>query len=254
MLEDFPTSPATPLELEAPTLPTIAESVSDPWNGQLFGNGWPSLVSRCRGILRRPRSPSRADVPAPSVAESFSTIPFSWNTIFDGAWKFAIGTSSPSSPGAFSKPDAISQDARELESVPNRISDRTRSLCPIHSHQLQSRSYHSSIPSHCHRLILRSCVKRDESIVETDLDQRIRSAQSGTVLLFGRTLAVRESYRLLRAISPSSFKMDLPVPPLSEPVEPARESEPVSFPSFMDLQPVAPAPGSLRSGAVTFQR
>ena len=52
----------------------------------------------------------------------------------------------------------------------------------------------------------------------------------------------QRSQRFFRAIPQVSFKVDLPVPPLSEPVEPARESEPVSFPSFMELQPVAPFP------------
>ena len=64
------------------------------------------------------------EVPTPSAADSSSTVPFSWNTVFDGAWKFAAGTLSSSSPAAVSKPDAISQDARDLESVqPESVPD-----------------------------------------------------------------------------------------------------------------------------------
>lgn len=60
---------------------------------------------------------SEPEVPTPSVGTSSSHVPFSWNSIFDGAWKFGSGTSAPSSPGSFSKPDPISQDARESGSV-----------------------------------------------------------------------------------------------------------------------------------------
>ena len=42
--------------------------------------------------------------------------------------------------------------------------------------------------------------------------------------------------------APSSFKVDLPIPPLPEPVEAGTESEPVSFPSSMEVQPVALVP------------
>ena len=64
------------------------------------------------------------EVPTPSAADSSSTVPFSWSTVFDGAWKFAAGTLSSSSPAAVSKPDAISQDARDLESVqPESVPD-----------------------------------------------------------------------------------------------------------------------------------
>ncbi|MDN5942671.1 MAG: hypothetical protein L0H94_12375, partial [Nitrospira sp.] len=55
-------------------------------------------------ILQEPEvSPSPA-------ADSLSTTPFSWNTIFDGAWKFAEEPLSPCSPAALSTPDAMSRD------------------------------------------------------------------------------------------------------------------------------------------------
>jgi len=57
------------------------------------------------------------EVPTPCAVDSSPTVPFSWNTVFDGAWKFAAGTLSSSSPAALSKPGTSLQDARELESV-----------------------------------------------------------------------------------------------------------------------------------------
>lgn len=241
MLEDFPTSPAMPLELEAPTLPTIAESVSDPLE-------WPALRQR----LAEPSEPMpgdlqsipavlpEADVPAPSVAESFSTIPFSWSTIFDGVWKFAIGNSSPSSPGAFSKPDAITQDARELGSIPAEFTtepDLSVPLTPSTPEQLLPLIDPEPLPS-AHLSMLREGY---ESIVETVSISEPDSAQSGTVLSSEEPLR-SEKLSISSSDIPNSFQTDLPAPALSEPVEPARESEPVSCPSFMELPLAAPLP------------
>ena len=77
------------------------------------------------------------------------------------------------------------------------------------------------------------------SIVESDADQRVRSPTANAGSSFGRTLAARGATDLFRTIPQAAFKVDLPVPPLPEPVELARESEPVSSPSVMAPEPVA---------------
>ena len=50
------------------------------------------------------------------VANSSPTAPFSWNTIFDGAWKFAEEPLSPNSSAALSTSDAMSRETTEEES------------------------------------------------------------------------------------------------------------------------------------------
>ncbi|MEP6958523.1 MAG: tetratricopeptide repeat protein [Nitrospirota bacterium] len=190
-----------------------------------------------------PTSPAvlpETEVPAPSVAESFSTIPFSWSTIFDGVWKFAIGNSSPSSPGAFSKPDAITQDARELGSIPAEFTtepDLSVPLTPSTPEQLLPLIDPEPLPS-AHLSIL---CDGNESIVEPVSISEPDSAQSGTVLS-SEEPSRSETLSISSSDIPNSFQMDLPVPALSEPVEPARESEPVSCPSFMELPLAAPLP------------
>ena len=56
------------------------------------------------------------EVSPPPAADSLSTTPFSWNTVFDGAWKFAEEPLSPSSPAALSTSDTTSQDTKDVES------------------------------------------------------------------------------------------------------------------------------------------
>ncbi|RPH77869.1 MAG: hypothetical protein EHM80_11600, partial [Nitrospiraceae bacterium] len=63
-----------------------------------------------------PDIPQEPEVSTPPAADPSPTVPFSWNTVFDGAWKFAGGTSS-SSPAALSQSDAISQEAKDVETV-----------------------------------------------------------------------------------------------------------------------------------------
>jgi hypothetical protein len=80
-----------------------------------------------------------------------------------------------------------------------------------------------------------------ESIAETDAIRESDLPQPTTALLSEEPLRPEEP-PTFSSDAPSSFTVDLPVPPLSEPVEPARESEPVSVPSFMEPQPVALVP------------
>jgi hypothetical protein len=215
------------------------ESVSD----QLASSAPVPEPSESIPTVDSPMSPAvfpAPEVSSPSSPDSTSTAPFSWTTIFDGAWKFAIGTSSSSSPAEFSKPDAISQDAKELGSVqpesapgPELSAPSTTSIPnpPVSfSDPELSPSPDSSILS-----------KERESNAITDSIRESDLPLPSAVILSEESLRP-EGPSTLSNDPPAPFKLDLPVPPLPEQVEPARESEPVSFPSFIDLQPVAPAP------------
>ena len=180
------------------------------------------------------------EVPTSSAADSSSTVPFSWNTVFDGAWKFAAGTLSSSSPAALSKPDASLQDARELESVQPESVPEPEISAPFSTSTPEppvSFSDPEPLPS-AHPSILSEV---SGSIAETDAIRESDLPWPTSVLLSEEPSRPEEPPNF-SSDAPSSFKVDLPVPPLSEPVEPARESESVSFPSFMELQPVAPFP------------
>jgi len=180
------------------------------------------------------------EVPTPSAADSSSTVPFSWNTVFDGAWRFAAGTLSSSSPVAFSKPDTISKDARDLESVQSESVPEPEIFAPsITSTPEPPVSF--SDPEPLPSAQPSTLGEVSDSIAETDAIRESDLPWPTPVLLSEEPSRPEEPPTFLSAI-PSSFTVDLPVPPLSEPVEPARESEPVSFPSFMEPQPVVPFP------------
>lgn len=226
----------------APSATTQPESVSDHLASP---TPVPDLTEPSESVFAVEPSTSPAvlpepEVPTPSAADSSPTVPFSWNTVFDGAWKFATGTLSSSSPAAVSRPDAISQDARDLESVQQEsVPDPELSAPSITSTPEPSVSFSDPEPlPPAHPLSLSEV---SESIAETDVIRESDLPQPTAVLLSEEPLRPEEPPTFLSAI-PSSFTVDLPVPPLSEPVEPARESEPVSFPALMEPQPVAPLP------------
>ncbi|MEO6306888.1 MAG: tetratricopeptide repeat protein [Nitrospiraceae bacterium] len=176
----------------------------------------------------------------PSAADSTPTVPFSWNTVFDGAWKFAAGTLSLSSPAAPSTSGTSLQDAGELESVqPESVPDSEASSPSITSIPEPSISFSDPEPlPFAYPSIL------DEvsgSIAETTEIREPDLSQPTAALLSEESLRPEESPIFLSDAS-SSLKVDLPMPLLPEPVEPAREAEPVSTPSFMMPQPVALAP------------
>jgi hypothetical protein len=182
------------------------------------------------------------EVPPPSVvaANSISTVPFSWDSVFDGVRKFAAGTSSSSSPAEFSKPDTTSQDARELESVqPEAAPEPERATPFISSTPEPSFSFSNPDPlPSAHPSILSEV---SESVTETDTTGESDLPRPAAVPLSEESLQPEE-LPILSSDAPSSCKVDLPVSPLSGPVEPVHEPEPVSLPSFMELQPVAPSP------------
>ena len=180
------------------------------------------------------------EAPTPSAVDSSSAVPFSWNTVFDGAWKFGLGTSSSSVPAASSKPAAIVQDARGLESVqPEPVPEAEISSPTIPSTPEPPVSF--SDPEPLPAAPLSTLSGETASIVEADATRESDLPQPAAVL-FQEEPSRPEEPPTLSGDTPSSFKVELLVPPLSEPVEPARESEPILFPSFTELQPVAPSP------------
>jgi len=224
----------------APSDPTQPELVSDQLSSPV---PVPDLTEPSESIFAAEPSTIPAvlpepEVPIPSAADSSPTVPFSWNTVFDGAWKFfAAGTLSSSSPAAISKPDAISQDARELESVqPESVREPELSAPSITSTPEPPVSFSDPEPlPSAHPPILSEV---SGSIAETDASGESDLPQPTTALLSEEPLRPEEP-PTFSSDAPSSFKGDLPVPPLSEPVEPVSESESVSFPSLMEPQPVA---------------
>jgi hypothetical protein len=205
----------------------------------------PDLTEPCESIFAVEPSTSPAvlpepEVPTPSAADSSPTVPFTWNTVVDGAWKFAAGTLSSSSPAALPKPGTSLQDARDLESVqPESVPEPEISSPSITSIPEPPVSFGDPEPlPSVHPSILSEV---SESIAETDAS-RESDLPEPTAALFSEELLRPEEPPTFSSDAPSSLKVDLPVPPLSEPVESARESEPVSFPSFIEPQPVAQFP------------
>ena len=180
------------------------------------------------------------EVPTQSAADSSPTVPFSWNTVVDGAWKFAAGTLSSSSPAALPKPGTSLQDAKDLESVqPESVPEPELSAPSAASTPEPPVSFSDPEPlPSVHPSFLNEV---SESIAETDASRESDLPQPTVALLSEEPLRSEEPPTFSIA-APSSLGVDLPVPPLSEPVELARESEPVSFPAFVEPHPVAPLP------------
>ena len=185
-------------------------------------------------ILQEPEvSPRPAADPSP-------TTPFSWNTIFDGAWKFAEETLSPNSPTALSKSDTTSQDTKDIELVqPEPVTDSVFSApsSPSTPEPLVSFSDPELLPD-THPSILSEV---SGSITEIPAI-RASDLPSSTAAVLSEAPLKLEEPPTLSSDAPSSFKMDVPGPPLSELAEPAREPESFSFSYFTQPQPVAPFP------------
>jgi tetratricopeptide (TPR) repeat protein len=227
-----------------PSVITQPESVSD----QLATPApAPDLTEPSESIFAAEPSTSPAvlpehEVPTPSAADSSPTVPFSWNTVFDGAWKFGAGTSSSSVPAAFSKPGTSLQDARELESAqPESVPEPELSAPSITSTPEPPVSFSDPEPLPLADPPILGEVSG--SIAETDAIRESDLPWPMPVLLSEEPSRPEEP-PTLSSDAPSSFKVDLPVPPLPEPVEPARESEPILFPSIVESQSVVPFPES----------
>ncbi|MBI3807408.1 MAG: hypothetical protein HY281_07820 [Nitrospirae bacterium] len=228
----------------APPATTQLESVSDQLSNPV---PVPDLTEPSESIFAAEPSVIPAVLPEPEVsplysADSTPRAPFSWNTVFDGAWKFAAGTLSSSSPDSLSTSGTSLQDARELESVqPESVPDpevcspsitsTPTSEPPISfSDPEPLPSAHPSIPSE-----VSGSIAEVTAIRESDVPQP-------TTAFFSEELLQLEEPLTVSGDTPSSFRADLPMPLLPEPVEPAREPEPVSISSFMDPQSEAQVP------------
>jgi len=173
------------------------------------------------------------------VANSSPTAPFSWNTIFDGAWKFAEEPLSPNSSAALSTSDAMSRETTEEESERSEpATDLALSAPSSTSIPEPPVSFsdpellpdtHPSIVSEVNG----SVAAATAAIGEPDV-------LSPTAAFLSEAPVQPEEPPTFSSDATSSHKMDAPAPPLSELVEPAREPEPVSFSYFTEPQPVAP--------------
>jgi hypothetical protein len=166
-----------------------------------------------------------------STAHSTSTVPFSWNTVVDDAWKFATGTLSSSSPDEFLKP---SVDSRELESVqPEAVTEQECSTPSITSEPSKpfgdSEPLSVAFPSTLSEVS--GPIAETDAIRESDLPTAARFLEQPS--------GVEESLAISSEV-PS--KVDFPVPPLSEPVELIHEPESISFTSIMEPKTVSAFP------------
>ncbi len=187
-----------------------------------------------------PDIPQEPEVSTPPATDPSPTAPFSWNTIFDGAWKFAEETLSPNSPAALSKSDTTSQDTKDIELVqPEPATDSVFSApsSPSTPEPLVSFSDPEPLPD-THPSILSEV---SGSITEIPAIRASDPPSSPAAVLSEAPVQLEEP-PTLSSDAPSSFKMDVPGPPLSELTEPAREPESVSFSYFTQPQPVAPFP------------
>ena len=209
------TSPAELPEPETTTLsatPEPVDQLTEPGESIFTTGPAPSLAE-----LSEPESP-------PSLAADASpTAPLSWNNIFDGAWKFAAGTLSSSSPTALSKPYASLQDARELEPVQpesdlSAPSSTATSDLPVSfsAPDFEPDSLPAPDPS-----IVSGSIERANAIEEPDVP-------SPTPVLISEEPSLVEASLVFASEARSSVNVDLPVPSLPEPVEPTQSSEPVT--------------------------
>ena len=185
------------------------------------------------------------EVSPPPPADSLSTTPFSWNTVFDGAWKFAEEPLAPSSPAALSSSDTTSRDTQDVG--PEPVMDPVLSAPSSTSSPEPPVSVSDPEPLQgTHPPIL-----SEVSSSITDVTAAIRESDvvSPTAAFLSDEPVQPEDPPTLSSDTTGFLNIDVPAPPLSELVEPARESEPVSFSYFKEPQPVeafpdasAPAP------------
>jgi len=179
-------------------------------------------------------------LPEPEVStlpdtDSSLTAPFSWNTVFDGALKFVAAALPPSSPAAGSESDAISQDATSVQ--PESEPDPTPSASSIPPVPEPPVVFNKPEPLPAAHPSIVSEVSG--SIVEVS-EIRGSDLPPPTEALLSEAPSGPGTPSTFSGDTPSSFKLDVPAPPQSELVEPAREPEPVSFSYFTKSPPAAP--------------
>ena len=183
------------------------------------------------------------EVSTPPAADSSPEAAFSWNTLFDGPWKFDAGSSSSSSPAPLSELGTSEQDVRELESAqPESVPDQE----PEPSFSLASVSESEPLPSDNPLL----SIEVSGSIEDTGTSRTSDLPQPTTALVS------EEPFRLAQPTTfsndtPSPFNLAPSVPVLSEPIEPPLESEPTLSPSLTEPSPVAASDSSPVSVAST---
>ena len=176
------------------------------------------------------------EVSTPSGADSLPTTPFSWNNVFDDALKFVTATLPSSLSTVHSKPDVISQDASDVESV-RPESELAPAISAIPQAPEPPVSFNDSEPLPAAHLSIVNEV--NGSIAETP-EIRRSDVPPPTADFLSEALSEPGVSSTFLGDTPSSSKMDVPEPPQSELVESAREPEPVSFSYFMEPLPPAP--------------
>jgi hypothetical protein len=229
-------------EVSTPSATTQPEFVSDQLSNPV---PVPDLTEPSESIFSAEPStiPSvlpEAEVSSPPSADSTSTVPFSWNTVFDGAVQFVAGTLQSSSSAALSTSGTSVQDVREFESVqPESLPDPEAASPSITSTPEPSISFNDPepLPSTSPSILseVSGSIAETTGINEPDLRQP-------TAALLSEEPLRPEKPPIFSSDTPSSLKIDPPTPLLPEPVEPARESESVSPLSFVTPQPVALVP------------
>lgn len=224
---DSAASPAVVAEPDVSTFSFIAQSESE---------AALPVPSEFSDVVDSPVVPE-PEAPTSSIADSPAHVPFSWNSIFDGAWKFGAGTSAPSSPGSFSKPDAISQDVKESESVQPELVPEP-ALADHVSIVIPAPPFSFMEPDLVPSGQASGLNEERESIPETAAIREPDLSESVAAFLSEKTLCQEEPSTLSVEIAHVP-EVARPVEPMSESIELAREAEPASSPFFMDLQPVA---------------
>lgn len=197
----------------------------------------PSALSEAVDSAVSPAVVSEPEALTPSAADSPASVPFSWNSIFDGAWKFGVGTSAPSSPGSFSKLDMIPQDARELESGQPELASEPALADPV-STATPAPPFSFTEPDPVPSVQDSGLNAEHDSISETAVIREPDPSESVAAFLPEEPLRQEEASTLSVEIA-HVLEVDLPAQTTSEPIELAREAEPASSPFSMDPQPVA---------------
>jgi hypothetical protein len=237
----FAVKPSTsPEELPEPELPILSASPQPEFVSDQASSPAPtsSLTEPHESIFTAEPSTNHAglqesEFPTPSAADSPSTVPFSWNAVFDGALKLAAGTLSSSSPAALSKPDEKELESVQPESVPEP--EFPTPSVPSTIEPPVSLSDPEPLPSTQPSIA-------SESNTEIDTIQEPDLLRPTPVTLSEEPSQPEESPTVSSDAPSYFFKVDPPVSPLSEPLEPVRESESISFASLMEEQPAMPLP------------
>jgi len=176
------------------------------------------------------------EVSTPSSTDSSPTAPFSWNNVFDDALKFVTATLPSSLSTVHSKPDVISRDASDVESV-RPESEPAPSISAIPPAPESPVSFNEPEPLPAAHLLIVNEV--NGSIAETP-EIRGSDVPPPTVAFLSEAPTELGEPSTFPGDTPSSSKMDVPAPLQSKLVEPAREPEPVSFSYFKEPLPSAP--------------